>query len=221
MTLGRAGALARDTRDDRKALAFLREAYETGKEATDRNRMALIVANLGATHLRLGDAPTGLRLLRQAEEMVEELGDRLALARAYRGLGKAHLEHGDRAKAIELTRRAAEVFAEAESRVEEGTVLRTLGDMKVAADASDEQRREAAELFKRSIAIFEQVGNDVELANSCRSYSEMLRRAQPSGADPALLSEAERFAARADEILSKTHPRRDDEVTEVTSQRFA
>jgi tetratricopeptide (TPR) repeat protein len=221
MTLGRAGALARDIRDDKKALALLREAYETGREATDRNRMALIVANLGATHLRLGDAPAGLRLLRQAEEMVEELGDRLALARAYRGLGKAHLEHGDRAKAIALTRRAAEVFNEAESRVEQGTVLRTLGDMMAGAAATEEERREAGEHFKRSIAIFEQVGNDVELANSCRSYAELLRRAQPSGGDPTVLSEAERFLARADEILSRTPPRRDDEVTEVTSRGFA
>jgi tetratricopeptide (TPR) repeat protein len=221
MTLGRAGAVARDMHDDKRALAFLREAYETGKEATDRNRMALIVANLGATHLRLGDAPAGLRLLRQAEEMVEELGDRLALARAYRGLGKAHLERGDRVKAIELTRRAAEVFAEAESRVEQGTALRALGEMMIAGGGDEVLRRESAEAFKRSIVIFEQVGNDVELASSCRSYSDLLRRAPQAGIDPTLLSEADRFAARADEILSKTAPRRDDEITEVTSRGFA
>lgn len=65
------------------------------------------------------------------------------------------------------------------------------------------------------------MGNDVELASSCRSYAALLRRVQQPGADPTLLSEAERFAARADQILSKTPTRRDDEVTEVTSSRFA
>jgi tetratricopeptide (TPR) repeat protein len=201
-TLGRMGLVARDARDERRAQAIFREAYETGKESVDRNRMALIVANLGWTHLRLDDEEGGLKLLKRAEDMVEELGDRLALGRALRGLAKAYFERRDVLKAIALTRRATEIFSEAESQVELGAALRALGEAMTAAASTEEELSAAAEHFKRSIAIFEQIGNDVELAQSWRDYAMLLRRtSRPEDAD--LLAQAEAVAVRADRILSK------------------
>jgi tetratricopeptide (TPR) repeat protein len=220
MTLGRLGLVARDTHDDSRALALFREAYEIGKESADRNRMALIVANLGATHHRLRDETRGLSALKQAEAMVDELGDRLALARALRGLGKAYLERGEHGKARELVSRAAKIFSEAESRVELGAALRFLGE--ALASGSDGNPQAAAEKFKRSVEIFEQVGNDVELAQTCRAYAEVLRRTAEYGADPAVTAEAARLVSRAEAIRSKTRRlSSDDEVTEVTEQTFA
>jgi tetratricopeptide (TPR) repeat protein len=221
MTLGRLGLVARAMQDHRKALSLFREAYEIGRESTDRNRMALIVANLGSTYLRLEDEPNGLKLLKKAETMVDELGDRLALARALGSLGKAHLERGDLSKARDLTHRATEVFLEAESKVELGACLRVLGDMIACAGATESDLQEAAEYFKRSIAIFEEIGNAIELAHTCRTYAELLRRTPEYGSSPSLAAEAARFAARADEILSKVRPKRDDEGVEPAAPSAA
>jgi hypothetical protein len=57
--------------------------------------------------------------------------------------------------------------------------------------------------LRRSIAIFEEVRNEVELARSWRSYSELLRQMPGHEHDPALVEEARLFAKRADEVFAK------------------
>ena len=63
--------------------------------------------------------------------------------------------------------------------------------------------RDAAEQLKRSIGIFEEIGNDVELARSCRAYSDLLRGIPEHATDHAVAAEAQILARRADEIQSK------------------
>jgi kynurenine formamidase len=55
----------------------------------------------------------------------------------------------------------------------------------------------------QSIWIFEEIGNDVELARSCRVYAGLLKTAPDFGTDPAVVAEAEQFARRAEEIFAK------------------
>ena len=55
----------------------------------------------------------------------------------------------------------------------------------------------------QSIWIFEEIGNDVELARSCRVYAALLRASPDFETDPNAATEAEQFAERAEEIFAK------------------
>jgi hypothetical protein len=58
----------------------------------------------------------------------------------------------------------------------------------------------------QSIWIFEEIGNDVELARSCRVYAALLRASPEFETDEVAAAEAEQFARRADEIFAKLDP---------------
>ncbi|HEY8040477.1 MAG TPA: tetratricopeptide repeat protein [Polyangiaceae bacterium] len=203
ITLNNLGTVAQDMRDDKRALALFQEAYEVAKETGDRNRIALILTNLGETHNRLGDAVKAIGLLKQAEDLADELGDKLGLAEAVRGLGKAYLARREYTKARECTQRAVELFSETESKVQLGVALRSLGEVTTAGSAGGAGLREAAEHLKKSIAIFEEIGNEVELARSCRAYAELLRQMPEHQSNPAIIAEAKALAKRAEEIFAK------------------
>jgi hypothetical protein len=72
----------------------------------------------------------------------------------------------------------------------------------VAGDGSN-PLGEAAEHLKRSIAIFEEVGNDVELARSYRSYADLVRKMPEHARDEILAAQATELAGRAEDIFAK------------------
>ncbi len=201
-TLDSLGTVARAMGDDDRALKIFQEAYDAGKETGDRNRIAIILTHLGATYDRRGDAAKASALFKQAEDLTDELGDRLGLAEARRGLGKAYLDRREYAKARQSARRAVDLLTEADSKVELGMALRSLGEA-AAADASGSGPSEATEHLKRSIAIFEDVGNDVELARSCRAYADLLQRMPEHATSPTLAAEAKEVAGRAEDIFAR------------------
>jgi tetratricopeptide (TPR) repeat protein/type II secretory pathway predicted ATPase ExeA len=203
ITLNNLGTVAQDMRDDKKALALFQEAHDVAKETGDRNRIALILTNLGETHNRLGDSSKAIGMLKQAEDLADELGDKLGLAEAVRGLGKAYLARREYTKARECTQRAVDLFKETESRVQLGVALRSLGEVTAAGSAGGAGHREATEHLKQSIAIFEEVGNEVELARSCRAYAELLRQTPEHSHNPAIATEASLLSRRAEEIFAK------------------
>ena len=204
ITLNNLGTVSQDQRDDQRALALFNEAYEVAKETGDRNRIALVLTNLGETHNRLGDAITAVKYLKQAEDLADELGDKLVLAEAARGLGKAYLSQREFIKARECAARAVELFTETQSKVQVGVALRSLGEVTAAASAAGgADARIAGDHMRQSIAIFEEIGNDVELARSCRSYAELLRASPEFLNNPAVAGEALAFAKRADDIFAK------------------
>jgi tetratricopeptide (TPR) repeat protein len=197
ITLNNLGTVSQDQRDDRRALALFSEAYEVAKETGDRNRLALVLTNLGETHNRLGDSKQAIAFLKQAEELADELGDKLGLAEAVRGLGKAYLAQREFVKARECTARAVDLFGEIQSRVQLGVALRSLGEVTAAASAGGRGITDAGDHLKKSIAIFEEIGNEIELARSFRSYAEILR-SQPETANDAVA-----LAKRAEDIFAK------------------
>jgi tetratricopeptide (TPR) repeat protein len=203
ITLNNLGTVSQDIRDDKRALTLFQEAYEVAKETGDRNRIALILTNLGETHNRLGDSEKAIQLLKQAEDIADELGDKLGLAEAVRGLGKAYLARREYTKARECTQRAVELFSETESKVQLGVALRSLGEVCSAGSAGGAGLREAAEHLRRSIGIFEEVGNEVELARSCRAYAELLRQTPEHASNPAIAAEARTLSKRAEDIFAK------------------
>jgi tetratricopeptide (TPR) repeat protein len=203
ITLNNLGTVAQDMRDDKKALALFQEAHDVAKETGDRNRIALILTNLGETHNRLGDSAKAIAMLKQAEDLADELGDKLGLAEAVRGLGKAYLARREYTKARECTQRAVDLFTETESRVQLGVALRSLGEVTAAASAGGAGQLAATDHLKKSIAIFEEVGNEVELARSCRAYAELLRQTPEHSQNPAIATEASLLSRRAEEIFAK------------------
>ena len=203
ISLNNLGTVSQDQRDDARALQLFQEALDVAKETGDRNRIALVLTNLGETHNRLGDVQKAILFLKEAEQLADELGDKIGLAEAVRGLGKAYLARRDYTKARECTARAVELFTEIQSKVQLGVALRSLGEVTAAGSAGGEGLRTARTHLHRSIEIFEQIGNDVELARSCRAYAEMLRQSTEVPLDPALAEEAASFAKRADEIFSR------------------
>ena len=204
ISLNNLGTVAQDQSDDKRALSLFQEAYEVAKETGDRNRIALVLTNLGETHNRLGDAPKAIQFLKEAEQLADELGDKMGLAEAVRGLGKAYLARREYTKARECTARAVELFTEVQSKVQLGIALRSLGEVTAAGSArGGEELKAARGHLLRSIAIFEDIGNEVELARSCRSYAETLKQAVDLASEPALAREAASFSKRADEIFQK------------------
>jgi tetratricopeptide (TPR) repeat protein len=201
-TLDSLGRLARAMGQDDKALKIFQEAYDAAKETGDRNRIALILTNLGAIYDRRGDGAKALTLFKQAEDLADELGDRLGLAEARRSLGAAYAARREYAKARESARRAVDLLTEADSKVKLGVALRGLGEV-TAADEGRPALSEATDHLKRSIAIFEEVGNEIELARSCRAYAELLRRAPDHATNEKLAAEAKELAVRADGIFAK------------------
>jgi tetratricopeptide (TPR) repeat protein len=203
ISLNNLGTVAQDQRDDQQALTLFREAHEVAKETGDRNRLALVLTNLGETYDRLGDAPRAVQHLKRAEEIADELGDKMGLAEAARGLGKAFLAQREYTKARECTARAVEIFREIQSKVQLGVALRTLGEVMAAGSAGGDDVLTARAHLLQSIWIFEEIGNDVELARSCRVYAALLRGSPDAESDPGLVAEAEQFARRAEEIFAR------------------
>jgi tetratricopeptide (TPR) repeat protein len=219
ITLNNLGTVAQDMRDDKKALALFQEAHDVASETGDRNRIALILTNVGETHNRLGDPTLAVAMLKQAEEVADELGDKLGLAEAARGLGKAYLSQRKYTKARECTQRAVQLFVETGSKVQLGVALRSLGEVALAGSAGGAGMLDAAEHLKRSIVIFEEIGNGVELARSCSAYAELLRQKPEYGVDDAVTAEAQRLVQRAEEILAKMRAQAADKDREREAEQ--
>ncbi len=203
ISLNNLGTVAQDQRDDARALQLFLEAYEVAKETGDRNRIALVLTNLGETYNRLGDPTKAIHYLKQAEEIADELGDKMGLAEAVRGLGKAYLAQREYTKARECTARAVDIFREIQSKVQLGVALRSLGEVMAAGSAGGEGLLTARAHLLQSIWIFEEIGNDVELARSCRVYAALLRASPDFRTDEVAVTEAEQFSRRAEEIFAK------------------
>lgn len=202
ISLNNLGTVAQDQRDDVRARALFAEAYEVAKETGDRNRIALVLTNLGETETRLGAPEKAIPYLKEAEEIADELGDKLGLAEAVRGLGKAFLAQREYTRAREAIAKAVDLFREIQSRVQLGVALRSLGEVMAAASAGGEDVVVARGHLLQSIWIFEEIGNDVEVARSCLVYADLLRMSPEYATDPATQEEEREVRARADALFA-------------------
>ena len=103
----------------------------------------------------------------------------------------------------ELSPRAVEIFREIQSKVQLGVALRSLGEVMAAGSAGGETLLQARAHLLQSVFIFEEIGNDVELARSCRVYAVLLRASPDFQTDAATHEEADQFAQRAEAIFAK------------------
>ncbi|AUX24684.1 hypothetical protein SOCEGT47_052230 [Sorangium cellulosum] len=203
MSLNNLGTLAQDQRDDRRALELFREALEVARQIGDRNRTALILTNMGGSYYRSGDPDEAVRVLQEAEELCDELGDRLGLAEARRALGKAHMLRGDLEKARDSISRAVDLFASVRSKVHLGVALRTLGEITAAGGWGSAHTKSARAYFARSVSIFEETGNELELARTFQAYARFLTTDRSFVANMAARREAMAMNERAEAIFAR------------------
>jgi tetratricopeptide (TPR) repeat protein len=201
-SLNNLGTIAQDQRDFARGLALYGEALSVARQIGDRNRTALTLTNIGEVHYRSGKPAEAIEVLRQAEELCDELGDKLGLAEALRGLGKAYMRNHELAKARDAIRRAVDIFASVRSKVHLGMALRTLGEITAAGGWGPTHTRSAREYFARAVAIFQQTGNDVELARTFKVFSRFLLDGDAK-TDPAARSEALGMNTRAEAIFTR------------------
>lgn len=213
-TLNNIGSVAQDQDDHARSLALFQEAYAVAREVGDKNRIALVLTNIGEAHYRLGRPEEAVRILKQAEELCDELGDKLGLAEAIRGLGKAYMLQGDMTRARACISRAVELFTAVRSKVHLGIALRTLGEVTAAGGWGEGHTRKARDYYLRAMGIFEEIGNEIEVARTAQACAAFLRKVElssdPASQAPALQPtlramsvEAEQMEARARLIFER------------------
>lgn len=203
VSLNNLGTVAQDQKDFAQALRLFEEAKEVAEEMGDRNRLALIFTNIGESHYSTGQPDKAIAVLHQAEELCDELGDKLGLAEALRGLGKAYLLNRDLVRARDCIGRAVDLFASVRSKVHLGSALRTLGEITAAGGWGAAHTKSAREYYARSVAIFEQTGNEIELGRTFDAYARFLRSEPEFAEDEGALQEAAQMEARAREIFER------------------
>jgi hypothetical protein len=102
--------------------------------------------------------------------------------------------------ARDYVQRAVALFEQARGEPVLGVALRTQGEIFTAAGWGGENHRVAKESFERSIKIFEELGNEIELAQSLEKFAEFLEQAPDKKSDPVAAHEAMSNRARAEEI---------------------
>ncbi len=199
-TLNNLGTIHQDNDSHVQATQLWNEALEHARAVGDRMREAVILTNLGESSYRQGQPQEAIATLQKAEEISAQLGDRILEAEILRGLGKAHMLQNDTAAARDYVTRSVAIFERARSKPFLGVALRTLAEVEARAADADGLSK-ADEAFRQSLSIFDELGNDVELAKTCESFSEFLQRT--AGSDPHRAAEAAALRDRALEVHGK------------------
>ena len=203
-TLNNMGTIHQDSDDHERAAAMYEEALSVAREVGDRMRQAVILTNLGESNYRRNRPADAIKVLKQAEEISQTLGDRILEGEILRGLGKAHMLVHDMPVAREYVGRSISLFQESRGKPFLGVALRTQAEIYAAAGwGGGDDHLKAKESFEKVIDLFEELGNDVELATTCTRYAEFLDSSPDSKTDPVLAHEAMTLRARADEIRDR------------------
>jgi tetratricopeptide (TPR) repeat protein len=212
-TLNNLGTIAQDNEDHQRAVDLYQEALEVASEVGDRMQQAVVLTNLGESNYRLERPTDAIRVLKQAEGISETLGDRILSGEILRGLAKAHMLIHDIGKARDYVSRSIELFEEARGKPFLGVALRTQAEIYAAAGwGGGDDHLHAKESFLRSLHLFEELGNDVELMNTCEAFAEFLESNPDNQTDPVLAHEAMSMRSRADEIRERLRLSEDYEL---------
>lgn len=211
-TLNNLGTIHQDDGDHARAVQLFHEALEVARQVGDRMRQAVILTNLGETQYRLGKPDEAIATLTEAEDISATLGDRLLEGEILRGLAKAHNLAHDFSTARDYIARSIALFEQARGKPFLGVAFRTLGEITAAAGWGGEDHVRAREAFRKSIALFEELGNQIELARSLEVFAAFLESASETKDDSVVLHEAMQLRSRADEIRSRL---RDSETYEI------
>lgn len=195
-SLNNIGTVCRDNGDFEKAIELWQEALRIARRIDDRVWQAYLLINMGEAQNQIGWYDDAVKTLTVAEEISVQLGDHLVIGESFRVLGETFTLRGDVAKGREYAMKALEQFESLRSKVHIGTVLRTIGEITAAGGWGEEEIQKAIEYFERSIKIFEEIGNELELARSCRAYANLLSQS-------GQVDKGEQCKKKSDEIFAK------------------
>lgn len=216
-TLNNLGTIHQDDGTDERAIEQFEEALEVARSVGDRMRQAVILTNLGESYYRLDQAEKAIATLEKAESISSILGDRILEGEILRGLAKARLASHDHVAARADITRSIKLFEQARGKPFLGMALRTLGEIGAAAGWGGEEHQKATEAFKRSIALFEELGNQIELAASLEALATFLESSAEG--DPTQTHEAMNLRARADEIRQRLRASEDYALEPLEGER--
>ncbi len=187
---------ARDRGELGRALDLLGEALAISREIGDRLEQAHILTRMSECMIKLARDPEAREHLTQAVELAQAFGDKLLQSEAARLLAEVLLQLGEARAAREQARRALELAEKVGSRPHVGMAHRVLGVVHDKGGITDEDKQAADTHFQRAIEILGEVGAEVELGHTYRSYASTLTaRGDHDG--------AETFAERAEEITQR------------------
>lgn len=163
----------------------------------------VLLMNLGATNVRIGEVAIARRYLGEAEHLFAEVEARDFLPELYRHLADAALTAGELDVAEREGLRAIDEARALEARGAEGSALRVLGDIaRARADLLAAER-----LLLESQAILDEQGDAYEAARArlalARVYLESGRAAEAQDALAASEATFERLAATLDLALAR------------------
>lgn len=173
-TLNNLGTIHQDNGDHAQASQLWNEALEYARRVGDRMREAVILTNLGESSYRQNRPEEAIGILSEAERISATLGDRILEAEILRGLAKAHLLLQDVPAAHAYVARSVALFEKARSKPFLGMALRTLAEVEARTEATEEAGKRAETAYRRALALFEELGNEVELARTCESFVAFL-----------------------------------------------
>jgi tetratricopeptide (TPR) repeat protein len=217
-TLNNLGTIHQDNGEHERAVELYRDALIVASQVGDRMRQAVILTNLGESEYRLERPTEAIRVLKQAEDLSATLGDTILEGEILRGLAKAHMLVHDIKLAREYVLRSVELFEESRGKPFLGVALRTQAEILAAAGWGGDDHRLAKDSWERSLRIFEELGNDVELANTCGSYANFLSANPDAKSDPVLAHEAMTMRGRADEIRERLRASEDYELAPLPGE---
>jgi tetratricopeptide (TPR) repeat protein len=199
-TLNNLGTIHQDRGDHDRAVELYEQALAMAREVGDRMRQAVSLTNLGESHYRRRAPADAIAVLKQAEDLSETLGDRILEGEILRGLAKAHQLIHDYDKARNYIERSIARFERARGKPFLGVALRTRGEIAAASGPDKREHDTACEAFEKSISLFEELGNEVELARAYESYAAFLEESPHDRGDLERADEAASLRAMADEI---------------------
>ncbi len=212
-TLNNMGTIQQDSGDHERAAEMYRDALSVAREVGDRMRQAVILTNLGESNYRRKEPAEAIKVLKQAEEISHTLGDRILEGEIHRGLAKAHMLVHDITVAREYIARSIQLFQEARGKPFLGVAMRTQAEIYAAAGwGGGDDHLKAKESFEKAVEVFEELGNDIELATTCQRFADFLESNPDHKTDPVLAHEAMSLRARADEIRERQRLTEDYEL---------
>lgn len=195
VSLNNLGTVYQDSGENDQAITLWQEALAEARRINDRLHQAYLLTNIGVAEYRLRRYADAVKTLTEASEIAGQIGDHTVMGETARALGKTHMLMGDMAGARTHLREALAHFEALKSKVLIAVGLRTLAEVTFAGGWGDEEEQHARTLFLRSIALSEEVGDNLQLAKTCKSFAEML-------AKQGRTAEAERYREKAKNILS-------------------
>lgn len=218
VTLNNLGTIHSDRGEDREAIAIWMQALDIAREIGDRRRQAVLLLNIGEGQYRLRNSDEALRILTEVEQLCVELNDRILIAEARRGLGKAHFLQGSITRALASLQSALEIFEQVRSKVHVAIAKRSLAEVLSAHGTDSAEGRRAEVLFREALQSFKDLGAELELARTARTFADHLTMVPDGTAMESAFAEAEALRALADEIYARLRSDSEPAATDLRSK---